>query len=334
MNTAQSFRPANGRRFSRSHEAAAHEVTPAPHIFQPEANARPRDFAALFNLKERPGHYNAAAKAALLRQATRGPRDELFVDFSHSDVQIELKAAGISLISGAWPWQATVGGQPLSTAGDWTEVCWHREETCDYLEIELPLSGGWKLERQAFWARKDRFLLLADALTGPAGAEATEIRYSHSLPVAPNAAFEPARETRDGVLASSGQQRARVVPPALAEWRVEYCHAELSSGEGRLTLQQAAHGRNLYAPLWIDLDPGRRRRPLTWRRLSVGENLAIVPRDVAVGYRIQAGREQWLVYRSLAPVGNRSVLGHNTYADFVCARFMPTGEAKEILAIE
>ena len=34
----------------------------------------------------------------------------------------------------------------------------------------------------------------------------------------------------------------------------------------------------------------------------------IVAADVAVGYRAQAGRSQWLVYRSLAPPAIRSVL--------------------------
>jgi hypothetical protein len=42
------------------------------------------------------------------------------------------------------------------------------------------------------------------------------------------------------------------------------------------------------------------KRPLTWRRITVAENLALVPREVAAAYRVQVGREQWLFYRSLA----------------------------------
>ena len=57
-------------------------------------------------------------------------------------------------------------------------------------------------------------------------------------------------------------------------------------------------------------------------------------RDVAVGYRIQSGDEQWLVYRSLAPVANRSVMGHNTYGSFVCGRIKPNGDVKDILTME
>jgi hypothetical protein len=306
----------------------------APHIFQPAADESPRDLAALFDLKQRPGYYNAAAKTALLRQSKTGPSDDLLVDFSRSEVELELRGAGKELLRGDWTWQATAAGEPLKRAGDWTEVCWHREQACDYLEIELPLSHGWKLERQMLLARKDRFLWLADALLGPAGGANVEIRHAHSLPLKNGVAYEAAGETREGSLRTGQRRLANIVPPALAEWRAEYCHAELSPSGGRLSLQQAALGRNLYAPMWIDLDSRRAGRPLTWRRLTVGENLAIVPRDAAVAYRIQAGREQWLIYRSLAPIGNRSVLGHNTCASFVCARISASGETKEIVAIE
>src|SRR5207249_5107973 len=131
-----------------------------------------------------------------------------------------------------------------------------------------------------------------------------------------------AHETREGWLVADGRRRATIIPLALPEWRAEFCHSELSAESHRLTLRQAALGRNLFAALWIDLNPRRARRPLTWRRLTVGENLALVPRDMAVGYRVQVGHEQWLFYRSIAPVGNRSVLGHNTISSYACARIL------------
>jgi hypothetical protein len=182
-------------------------------------------------------------------------------------------------------------------------------------------------------ARKDRFLFLADTLSGP-DASAVELHYEQSLPLARGAALEVARETREARLLHVGRRRASVVPAALAEWRAEFCHGELRTEGGLLKLQQRSAGPRLCAPLWIDLDPARQRRPLTWRRLTVTENLQIVPRQVAAGWRIQAGSEQWLVYRSLAPVGNRSVLGHNTYASFVCSRFLASGKTQAIVEIE
>jgi len=287
----------------------------------------------LFNLRRRPGYYNAAEKAALLRRGKQPPHDELFVDFAGSAVNIRLTAADVRLAAGEWKWQATSNQEPLVSAGPWEEVCWHSEKAFDYLEIELPLSSDCKLRRQMLLARDDRFLLLADGLIG-SGTEPVELRYSGSLPLGAAASFVGARETREGWLESGRRRRATVIPPAVAEWRCDFCHAELREVGGCLTLEQAALGRNLFAPLWIDLDPTRAKRPVTWRRLTVAENFAIVGRDVAAAYRIQAGRDQWLIYRSLAPAGNRSFLGHNTLKSFVCLRILDGGSTKKIMEIE
>ena len=293
------------------------------------------DPAQLFDLRRPPGYYNAAEKVALLRRDRKKPHDELLVDFRGRDVQLKLSAAGLPLIHGAWTWRATAAGQPLAAVGLWEESCWNRDADCDYLELSLKLNDGWRLDRQMLLARKDRFLYLADALVSPQReALRDETRYATSLPLADRTLFVPAAETREAWLVQGGKRRLTVVPPALAEWRTEFCHAELATEEGRVVLAQAALGRALYAPLFIDLDPLRARRGLTWRRLTVAENLEVVPRDVAAAYRVQVGREQWLVYRSLAPRGNRTFLGQNYSSEFVCTRFLPSGEAKDILAVE
>jgi len=296
------------------------------------ATAPRPDLKTLFDLRQKPGYYNAAAKAALLRRAKPAPHDELFVDFSRAQCHVELRGGGHTLLDGAWTVQPTAGGQPLEPVGRWQESCWETDEAYDYLEIEVPLSGGWRLERQMLLARQDRFVLLADALVGP--NDPCELHYTGALPLAAHAAFRPAAETREGWLETKNRRRATVVPLALPEWRAEFVHAELSASGGRLSLEQKALGKNLYAPLWIDLDPRRLKRPLTWRRITVAENLAIVPRDVAAAYRVQAGRKQWLVYRSLAKPGNRSVLGHNTCYEFVCRRILANGDTEAIVEIE
>ena len=69
---------------------------------------------------------------------------------------------------------------------------------------------------------------------------------------------------------------------------------------------------------WCHVACGERR---TWRQLTVAEHLLPQPREVAVGYRVQLGYDQWLIYRSLAPRGSRSVLGQNVADEFVAARF-------------
>jgi hypothetical protein len=290
--------------------------------------------ASPFDFSQEPGYYNPAARLALLRRGKRAPHDELLLDFSRDTARIELRASGVPLLIGDWQWEATAAGEALAAAGGWSEVSWHREKSCDYLEIELPLSHGFKLERQVFFARNELFLFVADCLLGPPQSSASEIRHVQTLPLAENADFSGAAETREGWLIANGRRRASVIPLAQTEWRSDFCHASLSSNHDKLTVEQAAHGRNLLSPLWIDLNPKRLRRPLTWRRLTVGENVKALSRDVAVGYRVQVGDEQWLIYRSLDPVWNRSVLGHNTFGSFVCGKIDDKGNVKEILTME
>ena len=332
MNSLQTVRRARGPRISPVDHAAAPPVPPTQ-LFQPAEGDAALDRRLLFDLQKKPGYYDAAARVALLKRQKQTPHDELLVDFSRPEVHVELVAGGVPIVRGDWTWQAKAEGRALSPVGEWNEVCWHREDSCDYLEIELPLSDGWRLERQMLLARQDKFLFLADALLGPSPAT-VEIRYEQGLALAEDARCELARETREGLLSVKARGRAGIVPLALAEWRAEFCHSELTTDQGRIQLQQSARGRSLFAPLWIDLDPRRLKRPVTWRRLSVGENLAIVGRDRAAGYRIQAGREQWLIYRSLTPFGNRSILGHNTAYAFVCGRIKKDGEVEEVLSIE
>jgi hypothetical protein len=88
-------------------------------------------------------------------------------------------------------------------------------------------------------------------------------------------------------------------------------------------------------PVLVDLDADRCVEPTTWRQLTVGEQLQIQPPEVAVSYRIQAGDQQWLYYRSQGPRGNRTFMGQNTSSEFVMARFKaPEGQVTQLLEIE
>ncbi len=126
----------------------------------------------LFKFTHPPGYYDESARVAVLRRSRRRPHDQLLVEFAEGDMLTERTAAGRTLWCSLWHWQATVDGQPLSPAGPWRELCWHTDADVDYLEIELPLSGGWKLQRQMVLGRRDRFVLLADAVLGPRGVGA------------------------------------------------------------------------------------------------------------------------------------------------------------------
>lgn len=257
----------------------------------------------------------------------------LSVDASSPVLEASLDVAAGRLLSGPWQAHVRVAGVVKLAAGPWSEVCRHRDAKGDYLELEQPLEDGWRLVRQMLVALRDQFLLVADSVVGPPSVR-TAIDYELRWPLAPGVACTWARESWEGWLVRGRQRQAGLLPLALPEWRAAWEDGALETAEGMLRLHQAAHGSALYAPLWFDLARGRLRRALTWRRLTVGENLSVVPRDEAVGYRVQVGRQQWLVYHSLVPVGNRSVLGLNTCAAFVCGRFLPSGKIEEIVVIE
>ena len=48
----------------------------------------------------------------------------------------------------------------------------------------------------------------------------------------------------------------------------------------------------------------------------------------------QSGDGQWLFYRSLGPVGNRTVLGQNISGEFTAGRFPSSGKFKQWIEIE
>ena len=102
----------------------------------------------------------------------------------------------------------------------------------------------------------------------------------------------------------------------------------------QLHLTLNASSRRLYAPLFVDLSARRWVEKRTWRQLTVAERLQIQPSEVAVGYRVQLGRKQWLIYRSLAESANRTLLGQNLSQEFVAARFDSDGFLKELIEIE
>ena len=245
---------------------------------------------------------------------------------------IELSVAGEKLLAGLWDFETHCDGKIAKPTGDWEQLCWERGKRFDLLELGRTLSDGLRLERQLLFGRDDRVLYLADSITSRDGAAHT-IRHSSELPLAQNIHWQPEAESRDGDFV--GQKiRAAVLPVALKEWRSDPRGGTLEARSGRLVLTQETRSRTLCCPLVIDLDRKRSKKPRTWRQLTVGENLEIVPHDVAVGYRAQSGDDQWLFYRSLAPPGNRTVLGQNIAGEFSAGRFLATGKYKEWIEIE
>ncbi|HJT35816.1 MAG TPA: hypothetical protein VJ783_27555 [Pirellulales bacterium] len=279
-----------------------------------------------------PAAHCEATSLAVLRPAWSS-RDMLAVDYRGREVRSELTCGGQVLWAGRCNPRIAIDGVELLPASDWENLCWVSDDDADYLELQLELLGGVRVQRQLLFARQDRFLFAADAVLCERPAT---IDYGLTLPLADGVAFLPGEQAREGFLASSGgRRRAQALPLALSEWRGDARCGELAGGERGLDLRLTAPtAQALYAPLFIDLSPRRFSLPVTWRQLTVAEDRLIVSRDVAVGYRVQIGRSQWLFYRSLAECGNRTLLGQNLVSEFLAARFGRDGIAEPLMEIE
>lgn len=300
------------------------------------------------------------AAAALLRPDWSRGSPRLAVLYPGQTMRVELACGKENVLAGPWSLEVTLDGRRLTPTSDWEQVCWVSDEDIDYLELEIGLDEGVRVQRQMALAREDRILFLADAVLGDRPGR---LEYRAGLPLAPGMNFCPDKDGREGCL-EGAKRRARVFPLALAEWRSLWASGELRavSFEGKsggdspaaqpsaefpdtarqlgdssshaLELTHAVKAARLYAPLLFDLDRRRLARPFTWRRLTVAELLEVQPDDVAVGYRVAVGRRQWLIYRSLAPKGNRTLLGHNLSSEALLARFDPTGEVEALIEVE
>lgn len=270
------------------------------------------------------------ARVGILRCMWTPESDHLVVRYNEPDVVSELNSNGHTIWSGPITTELQLDGRRTTAAGNWEEVCWESDKDVDYLELELRLPEGRRIQRQMMLAREDRFLFLSDAILGD---QPVETEYSITLPLQSSVRFRPATDTREGFL-SAKRRMGLVLPLALPEWRSERAAGELDMTADGLQLRMRGHARNLLAPLFIDLDPKRIKKQITWRRLTVAERLEIQPPENAVGYRVQVGVSQWLIYRSLTERGNRSVLGQNFSTEFVAAQFSREGEIEKLVEIE
>jgi hypothetical protein len=218
----------------------------------------------------------------------------------------------------------------LSPLSGWKETCWFEDEEAVFLELEIQLDGAVRIQRQMALDCQRRFLFLADAVLGQKPAA---LEYSGRLPLNPGVSATGSKETTELLLTGRGRL-ATVLPLALPEWRRGCRTDRLTPTRGALELRQRGHGKSMYCPLAFDLDPRRMSRPLTWRQLTVAESLVVQPADVAVGYRVQRGRDQWLVYQSLGERANRTLLGHNLAGETLIARFDKSGEVEPLVEVE
>jgi len=270
------------------------------------------------------------ATAAVMRRDWTRASDQLAVTYCNRQLALELNCGRETVFSGVCHPQLRFNGQSIECVDDWEEACWISDEELDYLELEGRYEHGLRVQRHLLLARRDRLLLIADAILSET---AGSIECRNELPLCPTITFQPDDETREGILV--GRRRiGTVLPLQLPEWRRARVDSALEATEHGLVLRQQTNSQRMFCPLLIDLDARRIAHPRTWRQATVAQQLAIVAADVAAGYRIQLGQQQWLLYRSLAPVASRTVLGQNLSGEFVFARFTRQGIADKLIEIE
>jgi hypothetical protein len=254
----------------------------------------------------------------------------LVVDYGQRTLQLELCLGGELAWSGPAPASALFDGQALNPQSDWRPVHWISNGQADYLELEQSCGPGISLRRQFLLARRDAVLLVADVWTAPApGAwEATS-----TWPACPTIEMEPSAETRDAQCAGR-RPLARILPLPLPEWRSDRRWGGFSPEPEGWALRVVGQGGALWTGIWLALDRRRQDRCVTWRRLTVAQDRAIVAPDVAVGFRVQVGRRQWLVYRSLAPRTGRTVLGQHLAHELLVARFRRSGRIEPLVQVD
>jgi hypothetical protein len=276
--------------------------------------------------------HDPTAACAVLRSGWDRDSVRVSLDYRHAVPRLEIAVADRLLVEGPWQWEAWFEGRALEAEGAWTVSCFESDRKAAFLEIVAPLAGGRQFERQVVVLRRERIVLLADAITGPASPPPADLRYRSVVPLAPGLDADAAEETRE-VCVFDTATRFMALPLALPEWRTAGRGRLEASGSG-LVLDQEARGGRLYAPLWLDCDPSRVGRPLTWRQLTVADTRINLPPHQAAGFRVQAGIEQWLLYRALDTPRNRTLLGCNVSCEFLLGRLKKGGEVARTLEIQ
>ncbi|MDR2116160.1 MAG: hypothetical protein LBP87_07250 [Planctomycetaceae bacterium] len=263
-------------------------------------------------------------------------------------VQLELDLRGEPVLFGLWKFTLQKRGKPLQAIDSWTEICVHREKGCEYLELDLPLSDNYRLQRFFLLDNTDRLLILGDTLlwdgnnTKQRLSERNDhLMYESTLFYSPKLRPKTFADSTEIFFQPNKPKSSpifRVFPLALPEWKqtnkTGIVTGTLGIEQATLVLRQQTSGISMFAPLFFDFDANRSGTQYTWRHLTVGENMKKVPDDQAVGYRVQVNKEQFLLYRSMTPSANRTVLGHNLIDDFCFARFVPETGVETLIVIE
>ncbi len=293
------------------------------------------EFAADLSVEtKRPksSYHSEWAQVAILRSGWGRKRRELAISVSGTQVEVALQSSGHCVLQGSIEFTTEVDGVCVEPAGNWIETCWQSDSDADYLEMELELADGWRIQRQFCVSRRSGAVLIADVVLG---VSISDIRHTWKVAAAPGARFIAVGDGRELVVETENLY-GLVLPVGLSEWRTD-CGGGI---RGDLTavseLKLASSGEQLsalYCPLFFALTPRAANKQFTWRRLVVAKKLKYEAQDQAAAARIQVGGRQWLLYRSLTEQANRTFMGQNYASEFVFGEFLLDGKLKPYVEI-
>lgn len=286
--------------------------------------------------------HDPQATVAVLRSGWTRDAVRVLVSYQEEVPQLEIAVGGRLVVAGPWEPVVQRGGRSLSLCSGWRPTRWEAEDDAVYFEMVADLADGFRLERAVLVLCEDNIVMLGDAVVLPTAGFgdsppelAKPLRFCSTLSLPPTVAIETCPETTE-VFGCDLKPRFLALPLGLSEWRQDgSSRGSLKVTGQQLSLEQTSPVSRLYAPLWLDLDARRlkrlRQRPdewqRTWRPLTVADTRERLTSDQAVGYRVQEGLDQWLVYRTLDEARNRTLLGCNLSCEFFAGRFGTDGEA-------
>lgn len=112
---------------------------------------------------------------------------------------------------------------------------------------------------------------------------------------------------------------ARLVPFSFEN--TEFDENKICGSDQSIQMLLSGKGTSVFAPVIIDYDTSRIKKPATVRRLTVAEKGVPVSEEKALGFRVQLGKDQYIIYQSLGGNEVRTVIGLHLLSDFVLAKF-------------
>lgn len=277
------------------------------------------------------------AGLAIMRPQWHSRRMRLHLDFARETMRATFYSGGQPILHGDIDTRIVVDDEPIDPVAAWEVTCAYSDDDVHYVEFEQRHRDGLRLQRHWLMIREERVLMMADAVHGVGSRAANThtdappgvVRLQTRLQCGQRVVASPDPSLTE-IHLGTPKPRCLLLPLGGGEWKDASAPVQTHVVDG--VLETVAVGeRAVFAPLWFDLDRKRFDGPRTFRRLTVADRRRICEPHEAVGFRVQRGEDQWVIYRSLGGQRIRTVMGRHLQTDFLLTRFHGDDETFEDL---